>query len=234
MDPIEAGVKSVKATGLFETTMLTAQMPDAGNLNAQLRQTVLDRMASNAGVDHSNVGGWQSAPDMLSGRWGGESAVQVAQFALGACNRYSTDLKPTATPRFEWTADMWANVNRDGASNNWHVHPQAFWSAVYYVDDGYADSEDSALGGEIVFQDPRFPMNRMFSSELVPLASSGHPQHWFSTVRPRAGMLIAFPSWLFHKVQPYLGTDTRVSLALNMTVMPARGGVAGPAESRWR
>ncbi|MEO0421772.1 MAG: TIGR02466 family protein [Pseudomonadota bacterium] len=234
MDPIEAGAKHVQATGLFETTMLTAQLPNAEALNAKLLQTVLDRMGGDAGVEHSNVRGWQSAPDMLSGRWGGESAVQVAQFALGACNRYSTDLKPADTPRFEWTADMWANVNREGASNNWHVHPQAFWSAVYYVADGYASADDPALGGEIVFQDPRFPMNRMFSSELVPLASSGRPQHWFSSVRPRAGMLIAFPSWLFHKVQPYRGEGTRVSLALNMTVMPARRGASGLGADSWR
>jgi uncharacterized protein (TIGR02466 family) len=230
MDPLEAGARSVQATGLFETTILTAKMPDADSLNAALKRIVVEREAADAGVRRSNLDGWQSAPDMLSAGWGGEAAVAVGQFALGACNRYCRDLKMTDQPRFQWTADMWANVNRRGAANSNHVHPQAFWSAVYYVDDGYGGSDDRALGGELVFQDPRFPMNRMFSSEMVFLSSGGRPQHWFSTVRPQSGMLVAFPSWLFHSVEQYHGDGTRISLAINMSIMPVRSGGA----AAWR
>jgi uncharacterized protein (TIGR02466 family) len=235
MDALEAGQRQVRATGLFETTILKATMPDAQQINDQLRRTILARRDADPGVERSNVGGWQSAPDMLSAGWGGEAAVSVARFALGACNRYSTDVLMKDKPRFEWTADMWANVNRQGARNNTHAHPQAFWSAVYYVDDGYDGSADEALGGELVFQDPRYPMNRMFSTELVPLSPSGRPQHWINSVRPSSGMLIAFPSWLFHSVRAYHGSGTRISLAINMTVVPSRElrGQPGPGPA-WR
>lgn len=235
MDPIEAGMRGASARGLFATPLVTAQMPDADALNAQLREIVLKRQAENPGVQRSNAGGWQSAPDMLTGRWGGEPSLTVVQFALGACNRFSRDLKMTNEPRFEWTADMWANVNGKGASNNWHVHPQAFWSAVYYVDDGYGGSEDPALGGEITFQDPRYPMNRMFSTELVHCDADGEPQDWTFKQRPQSGMLVGFPSWLNHKVETYHGDGTRISLAINMSVMPARKPDQAPGGPQaWR
>lgn len=222
MDHLDIAAQAAKAEGAFETTLITANMPNAEAVNASLRAIVLERMQKDQGVRRSNVSGWQSAPDMLSGRWGGPASIEVVQLALATCNRFSIDLKMTDTPRFEWTADMWANVNSRGASNNWHVHPQAFWSAVYYVDDGYGGATDSDAGGELVFQDPRFPMNRMFSSDLVFRSPDGRPQDFTRTFRPQTGMLVAFPSWLFHKVNVYRGDGPRISLAINMTVMPAR------------
>ena len=36
-------------------------------------------------------------------------------------------------------------------------------------------------------------------------------------IRPRAGLLVLFPSWLSHGVRPYAGTDVRISIALNLT-----------------
>ena len=35
---------------------------------------------------------------------------------------------------------------------------------------------------------------------------------------PRAGMMVLFPSWLQHAVRPYRGTQTRISIAFNMSV----------------
>ena len=41
---------------------------------------------------------------------------------------------------------MWANINRKGEGNAFHSHPGAFWSGVYYVDDGGIVA-DPSLGG---------------------------------------------------------------------------------------
>ena len=50
-----------------------------------------------------------------------------------------------------------ASIMETGAANQYHTHPGAFWSAVYYVDDGYEGSADDALGGELILLDPRMP-----------------------------------------------------------------------------
>ena len=111
MDPFEQAAQAADAVAAFETTIVTVTMPNAESVNEALRAAVRSRMESNAGVRRSNVAGWQSAPDMLTERWGGPASLHVANLALATCNRYSVDLKMTDEPRFEWTADMWANVS---------------------------------------------------------------------------------------------------------------------------
>jgi hypothetical protein len=41
------------------------------------------------------------------------------------------------------------------------------------------------------------------------------------TILPRPGLLVLFPSWLFHQVRPYRGTGLRISLAFNLGVAGA-------------
>jgi hypothetical protein len=39
-------------------------------------------------------------------------------------------------------------------------------------------------------------------------------------VRPRAGLLVVFPSWLYHWVHPYSGQGPRIAISFNATVAP--------------
>ena len=66
MDPLDSAAQAAKAVGLFETTVVTATMPDAEDLNRRLTSVVRSRMEQDQGVKRSNVNGWQSPPDMLS------------------------------------------------------------------------------------------------------------------------------------------------------------------------
>ena len=79
---------------------------------------------------------------------------------------------------------MWANVCTRGHANQFHVHPGSFWSAVYYLDDGYGGSEDPALGGELQLLDPRMPAVAMASPELAFREPDGAIQHAELTLRP--------------------------------------------------
>ncbi|TAN08894.1 MAG: hypothetical protein EPN45_08130, partial [Rhizobiaceae bacterium] len=36
--------------------------------------------------------------------------------------------------------------------------------------------------------------------------------------RPKPGLMVLFPSWLFHQVRPYRGTHERISVAFNLGV----------------
>ena len=42
-------------------------------------------------------------------------------------------------------------------------------------------------------------------------------------VRPEAGLLVLFPSWLYHWVHPYSGRTPRIAISFNVTVAPAAG-----------
>jgi uncharacterized protein (TIGR02466 family) len=112
---------------------------------------------------------------------------------------------------------MWANVNRSGHSNEVHSHPGAYWSGVYYVDDGGIGA-DPALGGELEFLDPRGPLPVMNAPHLGFAGPGGLSAGASERVVPKPGLLVLFPSWLMHQVRPYRGNATRISVAFNLTL----------------
>ena len=75
-----------------------------------------------------------------------------------------------------WGANMWANINRSGHGNEFHSHPGAYWSGVYYVDDG-GIAADPSLGGELEFMDPRGPLPAMNAPHLG-RRHAGRPDGW--------------------------------------------------------
>lgn len=204
---------------LFETPVIVDTMPNAPSLNEALKAVILAKRERDSGVLISNEGGgWHSRTDMLS--WGGEPAEKLLQRVIRSADRFTTDIRSQGEPRFRWYPEMWANVSAKGASNAMHAHPGSFYSAVYYVDDGYDGSSDAALGGELVLMDPRMPGIAMNSPDLRFTQPGGEPAHWEAKMRPAAGRIVMFPSWLNHSVRPYLGDGLRISIAINLTAIP--------------
>jgi uncharacterized protein (TIGR02466 family) len=111
---------------------------------------------------------------------------------------------------FSWKIAAWANVNEQGSYNEQHCHPGAFWSAVFYV-----RVDPSATGGEIVFRDPRAPLNEMYAPKLGLRHNGGEGT---VHIKPEAGMLILTPAWLQHSVRRWDGSQPRISIALNLSV----------------
>jgi len=207
-----------QAASLFDTPVIVDQVPGAPELNAKLKRIILERQAADAGVSISNVGGWHSDVEML--RWGGEPAMHLIERVIAAADHFTVDIRATGEPRFKWFPEMWANVSPPGASNQYHTHPGSFWSAVYYVDDGYDGSADDGLGGELVLLDPRMPAIRMNTPDLRfrrPGQKPDDHEKWF---RPTSGLIVIFPSWLSHAVRPYNGPGTRISIAINLSAVP--------------
>jgi uncharacterized protein (TIGR02466 family) len=200
--------------GLYETPILHGRLADAAALTAALRTAILDRYAAAPSLARSNVGGWHSATDMLD--WGGPAAVALADTAVKMAKRASHfDGRDAAT--VEWTVKMWANVSPPGALNMSHAHPGVLWAAVYYVDMGTPPAEGEA-GGELFFEDPRFPVPFMRLPGFRLIGIDGQPQPVERRLPTEAGDLILFPAWLRHGVRPHLGTGDRISIAMNIDV----------------
>ena len=117
----------------------------------------------------------------------------------------------------EWTVKMWANVSPPGALNMSHAHPGVLWAAVYYVDMGVAPASGEA-GGELFFEDPRFPVPFMRLPGFRLVGIDGQPQPVERRLPTEAGDLVLFPAWLRHGVRPHLGTGDRISIAMNIDV----------------
>jgi uncharacterized protein (TIGR02466 family) len=204
--------------GLYETPILHGRLADAAALTTALRTTILDRHAAAPSLARSNVGGWHSATDMLD--WGGPAAAALADTAVKMAKRASHfDGRDAAT--VEWTVKMWANVSPPGALNMSHAHPGVLWAAVYYIDMGVAPAASDGggeAGGELFFEDPRFPVPFMRLPGFRLIGIDGQPQPIERRLPTEAGDLVLFPAWLRHGVRPHLGTGDRISIAMNIDV----------------
>lgn len=207
-----------QVVGLFETNVVVDEMPGAEALNRELARAIQERRRTSAGTKVSNIGGWQSDTAMLE--WGGATARRLLDRIVAAADRFTVDVKSPTERRHEWRAEMWANVSPPHASNQLHTHPGAFWSAVYYVDDGYAGSSDPGAGGELVLMDPRMPMIMMTMPNLRFLGGDGKPNQAQLVMRPKSGRIVMFPAWLSHGVMPYEGSGERISIAVNLLAVP--------------
>ena len=96
-------------------------------------------------------------------------------------------------------------LHRGGYHLN-HVHPSGWLSSAYYVHSP-ADVEDTVLrSGWIKFGEPRYPTPGVTAERMV---------------QPRAGMLILFPSYLWHGTMPITTEEPRVTIGVDIVPIPA-------------
>jgi uncharacterized protein (TIGR02466 family) len=203
----------VQLRQLFPTPIALFELPDAPRINAALEARIFAREREVASVRRSNWGGWQSPDDLV--KWCGPEGEKVLGTAQGLAGQLTSDREGRrVNPK--WRMNAWANVNRHGQGNEFHTHPGAFWSATYYVRDGGV-ADDPSLGGEFEIQDPRGIAPAMLAPLIAFGVPGGQSAGASELIRPRAGLLVLFPSWLSHGVRPYAGTDVRISIALNLT-----------------
>ncbi len=209
----------IAVRGLFATPVAAVALPDMAARNLELSEIILRRRAGTTGVQASNAGGWHS--DRTIAEWGGTPVEEVLALARQVANQLTADRQGRRiSPR--WTMQAWANVNGPGDGNISHYHPGSFWSGTYYVDDGGC-GHDPALGGEFEMLDPRGPAPGMYAPALRFAGEDGASAGAGETIRPKPGLLILFPSWLFHQVRPYRGDRLRISIAFNLGLPSAAG-----------
>src|SRR3954471_10184957 len=188
---------------LFATPVLVQKLDGAAELNAALGQQILAKREEDQGLKLSNRGGWQSTHDFV--RWSGEAGRTVIN---RACELATAHVMRINAP-LRWSVDAWANVSGPGAFNMPHVHGGTYWAAVYYVRVG--DGE----GGELVLHDPRMPGLRMHAPG-VRFKNLGPELR--AEIKPKEGLLVLFPGWLSHSVEPWQGSGERISVAMNIRV----------------
>ena len=200
---------------LFPTPLVTARLAAHEALNAALTATILARETVERGVAISNLGGWHSA-EFLS--WCGPAGEAVIETARQMAQRMTlTELGgELVQANAAWRVTAWANVNRAGHANRAHGHAGAFWSGIYWVDDGGA--ADPAVGGLLELVDPRGLVPEMVAPHLRCAVKDCLSAGRSEMVTPEAGTMVLFPSWLVHAVTPYRGTRPRISIAFNFSV----------------
>ena len=212
--PPQVDADAIQVTRLFPTPLATLVVPDHDRLDAALKRAILDNAARSAGVRFTNEGGWQSAHDFLA--WSGPAGAELVAFARAYANELSAVSLAEGGlvhASLDWQLTVWANVNRKGDANALHGHPGAYWSGVYWVDDGREEGID--VGGELVFNDPRGLAPTLFAPNLKMRIAGCLSAGLTHAVQPMRGTFAIFPSWLLHSVTRYDGNRERISIAFN-------------------
>ena len=199
---------------IFSTPLAMEKMDGLIDLAALRAAIEAERARDPKGLARSNMGGWHSAATLLD--WGGACARALGDRVAALADVMTLNAAEPDAASHRWNAEAWANVAAAGDLHQYHFHPGCVWSAVAYLDDGYAGGADPALGGELMLMDPRMPQIRMNAPHLRLREADGGEQLIEPFVRPRTGLLVVFPAWLAHAVRPFRGPGTRVSVALNL------------------
>jgi uncharacterized protein (TIGR02466 family) len=199
-----------RLAGFFATPVLEHLWADGAELNALLRDSILEHARRHPGKERTNVGGWHSETGVLEfcGSAGERLVGHMREMIDEATIRLHAEYSQPAKP-LSWTLGAWANVNRRGDFNTLHTHPGATWSGVYYVDHG--ESSGDVEGTALQLFDPNPARTNIFFPEL----STANV-----LIKPQPGLMILFPSYLPHAVPPHQGERPRISIAFNVRKEP--------------
>ena len=203
-------------TPAFPTFIGRLQIPDAGAMNYALRTMILAEQAEYPSLGRSNIGGWHSRPDFF--RRSDPDVAALTSWITWALNRMILVTSGTDSFPCSLSISAWAAICCAGSYHAPHSHPDNAWSGVYYVDTGdYVPNQP--LSGILEFLDPR--------SGAEAVSAPGDPYGEPFRVRPQAGLLVVFPSWLYHWVHPYAGETPRIAISFNATIKARTQNGAG-------
>lgn len=205
---------------LFATPLLRYRIPDHEALDAALLETGAKLRAESEGIVKSNRGGWHSEGNLFDVDAPAIATLhKAADEAVRAATRHVARKLDLDTLRIRISG--WMNVNPPGGFNAPHTHPGAHWSGVYYVSQPPVDEGNS---GMIEFLDPRsdLPNWRLLGARTF------RPKR---KIRPEAGEIVMFPSYLMHWVYPNDTADERVTIAFNATLKKKPGSDADSGDT---
>ncbi len=108
-----------------------------------------------------------------------------------------------------WNTDIWATVLGSQGHQAPHIHLSGWLSGCYYAripDCVSADDDDKA--GWIEFGRPHpYP-----KADAEPIVQS---------YQPTEGMVVLFPSYFYHRTEPFVSDEMRISIAFDIIPIPA-------------
>ena len=198
---------------MFATPVCVHFLPVAQEANVELRPLILERAQADGGIRNSE--GWRSAPDFDI--WGGLQAQTLFRVLRDLADSLTATRNGTRVT-FDWKITASVAMRQKGEYLERAARPGAFWSGVYYVDDGYQKSDDEALGGECELADPRGVLPAMIAPQLGFRVPNGLTAGQTELIRPQSGMIILHPSWQPRGERRYDGNGQRIVVEFDIAV----------------
>ena len=188
----------------FSTPIWTSKIDNYKKVNEELLSYILSlKTIDPLGKKKSNINGWHSNDFNLSDT----SPKNLIKSFQPNINLALKDMNWDLEKQEVKITNMWAIINNKGSFNQKHHHGNSDISAAYYV-------EASENCGDIVFYDPRpAPIYRH------PIASSPNILNAsINSIKPETGLLVLFPSYIEHSVNPNQSENKRIVISFNISV----------------
>ena len=190
---------------VFSTPIWTTQILNYQELNNKMFKYIKDLQIQNPkGIAKSNLFGWHSEDFDLNKEQPKYFVNSISTNLNEAFIDMGWDIKNQEVK----ITSMWSIINKKNASNTRHIHSNNYISAAYYV----KSPENS---GNIVFHDPRSVTTFRYPriSERNTLNSN------VFTIQPKEGLLVLFPSYLYHSVDLNRSEEERIVISFNINLL---------------
>lgn len=172
---------------------LTALSP---HLKGWIKDVLDLRAASPQPAGRTNRQGWNSADMTILEQAG------FAPLAEAICSGGAAALGEMGLGDVPFRLQSWINLHDRGGFNFLHLHQGCLLSGCFYL-------SVPAGSGKLVFRDPR--------PGVLHGRVTGSVPNGYSDIHlaPAAGLLVLFPNWLEHFVEPHDNDEPRISLSFN-------------------
>lgn len=188
----------------FPTPVWTSVVVNKVDLNQQLLEYIHNlKIQDPVGLKKSNFKGWHSKNFDMNEKVP-KSFINSIHSSI---NEAFLDMQWNLTKQNIQITSMWSIINQKEALNGRHIHGNNFISAAYYV-------KAPKNSGNIVFFDPRSAPSYHHPITTGPnkLNADSH------NIQPVDGLLVLFPSYLHHAVEPNNSNEERIVISFNINL----------------
>ena len=188
----------------FSTPVWASTIDNAEEVNKDILEYILDLQKKDPkGIVKSNFSGWHSNDFDLKDKAPKNFVQSIKKNINNALKDMNWDLDKQNVK----INSLWAIINDQGAFNQRHHHGNSDLSAAYYVS-AYENC------GDIVFYDPRpAPVYKHPIAKAPNILNAS-----VNSVKPKDGLLVLFPSYLEHSVNPNLSNQKRIVISFNIVL----------------
>jgi uncharacterized protein (TIGR02466 family) len=188
---------ALKPFDLFPTRIWQAPLASlAARFDAWVDLVLAMRAASPKPAGRTNRQGWNSGDMAVLDR---PDFAPLQQIVRSACVQALAEMNIRDLP---FRLQAWINLHDRGGFNFPHVHEGSLLSGSFYL-------KVPPGSGRFVLRDPRPGVVHGYIKGGVPNGYSD------IHLTPETGLLVLFPCWLEHFVEPHNGDDVRIAIAFN-------------------
>ena len=187
---------------IFSTPIWTSHLNEFQDVNKKMEEYIKKQMELDSkGKKASNINGWHSENFNLKD----EEVVFFINTISIKIQKAMEDMGWDLSKNKIEIPNIWSIINKKGSSNAMHIHSNCYLSAAYYV----KAPNDC---GDIVFHDPR--QSRLIRKPKLSKLNKLNGEE--VNVKPKEGLLVLFPSYLYHSVKESLSNSERIVISFNI------------------